>query len=83
MKLGTSHRGPHVFLTLCLAACLLVFSASDAHAYLDPGSTGLLFQIFSVIAAAVVGYFLAFRRMVSGMFGRLLGRKGKKPSDER
>ena len=46
--------------SLFLLIFLLIFSYSNAHAYLDPGSTGIILQAIAAIVAGIstVIYFL-------------------------
>lgn len=50
---------------------------SPAHAYLDPGTGGLLYQMGFAIFSVVVGFLFVPFRAVKGFFLRLFGRAPK------
>lgn len=56
--------------TAWLAACLLLLTAPAAHAYIDPGSGSLLFQVLVGTVMAVSLGTKVFWRRLTGFFGR-------------
>jgi len=62
-----AHRAKLTLLTLLLFVTLSFSLERQAHAYVDPGSSLLLFQSFSAIVSGVLFY---FRRRIKTLFTR-------------
>ncbi len=56
-------------LILCLAATLLAFAPQSAHAYVDPGVGGMIYQIIILVGAAVASALAVFRNKIKSLFG--------------
>lgn len=62
-----AYRAKLTILTLLLFVTLSFSFERQAHAYVDPGSSLLLFQSFSAIVSGVIFY---FRRRIKTLFTR-------------
>jgi len=62
-----AYRAKLTVLTLLLFVTLSFSFERQAHAYVDPGSSLLLFQSFSAIVSGVIFY---FRRRIKTLFTR-------------
>jgi hypothetical protein len=62
-----AHRAKLTLITLMLFVTLSFSLERQAHAYVDPGSSLLLFQSFSAIVSGVLFY---FRRRIKTLFTR-------------
>lgn len=63
-------------LILSLAAALLALAPKSAHAYVDPGVGGMLYQIIILVGAAVASFFAVFRNKLKNML------KGKRADED-
>ena len=54
---------------LCLCALLLVLPG-DAHAYLDPATSGVIYQALIMVVAAIAGYLAFFKRFLKSLFSK-------------
>lgn len=74
-QLGFSRKSAAVGLG---SAMILLFFSGDAHAYMDPGTGGLLYQLIIVFLAAITSYFAFF----SGWIKRFFKKDTKEPVDD-
>jgi len=58
--------------------CCLAIIPLPAHAYIDPGTGSVFFQVF---AAAVIGGFFAFKSKVKSVFAKITGLFSKKTNE--
>lgn len=70
-------------MTIAAWVLVLIMLPAACFAYVDPGSTGILFQVLSLIAAVVVGYFIAFRKFLVGLLRKWFGGKGNEPGERK
>jgi hypothetical protein len=49
---------------------MLLLSNGKAHAYIDPGTGGMLYQIIILIFGAAVAYFAIFKRYIKNFFSK-------------
>lgn len=57
------------FLLMFTAFLTFISTVKTAHAYIDPGSAGLLYQVVIMLIAAIIGYFAFLRKKIGGLFG--------------
>jgi hypothetical protein len=69
---------PATFKGLILLLALLVASAGDAHAYLDPGTGSILLQALIGTLAAGAAFFATFKARLRDLFR---SRKSKEAND--
>ncbi len=70
-------RSPSIFLLALAAGAALLLSPRDAHAYVDPGIVGVLFQYIYVAAFGLLTLlFVRPVRMVKNAFKRLRTKLG-------
>ena len=50
------------------SAMILFLFSEDAHAYLDPGTGGLLYQLIIVFLAMITSYLIFFSGWIKGFF---------------
>jgi hypothetical protein len=72
-----AHRLQLALLASMLFVALSFSSERQAHAYIDPGSSLLIFQSLSAMVSAALYY---FRRRVKGLFTRTIP-KSTDPTD--
>ena len=53
-----------------LLSSFVFLSPTDAFAYVDPGTGGLLYQVLILFAGVVAGYFAFFKRFLKSLFSR-------------
>jgi ABC-type uncharacterized transport system permease subunit len=58
----------------------MFLAPANAHAYLDPGTGGLLYQMAFALFSVVMGFLFVPFRAVKGFFLRMIGRSPK-PAD--
>lgn len=58
----------------------LVFStgASNAHAYVDPGTAGYLYQIIFIAFSGLIAFFAIFKNMIKSFLSSIFGKSSKK-----
>ncbi len=54
--------------------------ARPAHAYVDPGTAGMLYQIVILALGVIAGYFAFLRKFIRRLFGRN-SRRGNNEED--
>ena len=54
---------------------------TDSLLYLDPGTGSYLLQILIAAGMSVLLIFSVFRKKITGLFGKLFGRKSADPSE--
>jgi hypothetical protein len=66
----------------CTMFQILLIWGNSAHAYLDPGSTSMIWQMLLVALASVVVFFKFFWHKLSSLFGQSnKKRDNSKPSE--
>ncbi len=65
-----------IFLIL-LFAISLGLSARDAHAYVDPGTAGYLYQIIFIAFSGLIAFFAIFKNIIKSFLGSIFGRSSK------
>jgi hypothetical protein len=66
----------------CTMFQILLIWGNTAHAYLDPGSTSMIWQMLLVALASVVVFFKFFWHKLSAFFGSMSKQKDdSKPSE--
>jgi hypothetical protein len=56
----------------------LGLSAKDAHAYVDPGTAGYLYQIIFIAFSGLIAFFAIFKNMIKSFLGSIFGKSSKK-----
>jgi len=70
-------KSSRIYLSVCLPFATLIL-ATPAHAYVDPGTGGMLYQTVVMAGVAVAGFFAVFRNKIRSLFS---GRKKKDAGD--
>jgi hypothetical protein len=66
-----------IFLIL-LFALSLSLGAREAHAYVDPGTAGYLYQIIFIAFSGLIAFFAIFKNMIRSFLGSIFGKSSKK-----
>ena len=65
-----------LFLSLGTVIFILLLFGGKAHAYIDPGMGGMLYQIIILLLGAALAYLAVFKRLIKNFFSK------KKEGDE-
>ena len=69
------------FLLLFIVFLISISKVRPAHAYIDPGTAGLLYQIVIMFIAVILGYFAFLRKKIGGLFGIFKKKDSKNEKD--
>ena len=56
---------------------ILFISTRDAHAYVDPGTAGYLYQIIFIAFSGLIAFFAIFKNMIRSFLGSVFGKSSK------
>jgi len=65
-----------IFLIL-LFALFLSLNVRDAHAYVDPGTAGYLYQIIFIAFSGLIAFFAIFKNMIRSFLSSIFGKSSK------
>lgn len=65
-----------IFFVLLLTFSL--FGAKEAHAYVDPGTAGYLYQIIFIAFSGLIAFFAIFKNMIKSFLGSIFNKSSSK-----
>ena len=66
-----------IFFVLLLAL-VLSLAASEAHAYVDPGTAGYLYQIIFIAFSGLIAFFAIFKNIIKSFLGSIFNKSSSK-----
>ena len=66
------------FFLVLLIALALSIGAREAHAYVDPGTAGYLYQIIFIAFSGLIAFFAIFKNMIKSFLSSLFGKSSSK-----
>ena len=66
---------------ILLIALVLSLSARDAHAYVDPGTAGYLYQIIFIAFSGLIAFFAIFKNMIKSFLSSIFNKSSSKKEE--